>query len=258
MPPTDPPTTHAEDPTPEPDGGTTGGAMGRTGGGGSGVPYSMPPEHPHEPLRPYRPAGGSDAAARAFYEVIRQRRTVRMFADTPVPRETIETVIRAAGTAPSGANKQPWRFVAVSNPAMKHRIRLAAEEEERAFYADRASERWLADLAPFGTNPDKAFLDVVPWLIVVFALRQTDEGGQVYYLNESVGIATGMLLTAAHMAGLATVTHTPSPMKFLAKVLGRPEHERPFMLIPMGFPAPDATVPRIGKKPLDEIAVFVE
>lgn len=224
-----------------------------------GVPsYSRPVEHPREALRPYRPGRPPEEAARAFYDVVRQRRTVRMFADTPVSRETIETVIRAAGTAPSGANKQPWRFVAVSNPDMKHRIRLAAEEEERAFYAERASERWLADLAPFGTNPDKSFLDVAPWLVVVFALRQTDDGGQVYYLNESVGIATGLLLTAAHMAGLATVTHTPSPMRFLSEVLGRPAHERPFMLIPMGYPAPDATVPKIGKKPLEEIAVFVE
>lgn len=215
-------------------------------------------EHPREPLTPYTPDQPPERAAEAFYEVMRRRRTVRMFSDRPVSRETIEWVVRAGGTAPSGANKQPWRFVAVSDPATKHRIRLAAEEEERAFYEHRASERWLADLAPFGTNPDKSFLDVAPWLVVVFALRQTDDGGQVYYLNESVGIATGMLLTAAHMAGLATVTHTPSPMKFLAEVLGRPEHERAFMLIPMGHPAADATVPKIGKKPLDEIAVFVE
>lgn len=218
----------------------------------------LPAEHPREPLVPFVPDRPAPDAARAFYDVIRKRRTVRMFSDRPVARETIEQVLLAAGTAPSGANKQPWRFVAVSNPDMKHRIRLAAEEEEREFYERRASARWLADLAPFGTNPDKSFLDVAPWLIVVFALKQTDDGGQVYYLNESVGIATGMLLTAAHMAGLATVTHTPSPMGFLREVLNRPEHERPFMLIPMGYPAADATVPKIGKKPLDEIAVFVE
>lgn len=222
------------------------------------APTSLPPEHPREPLVPFVPVLPAERAAEAFYDTLRRRRTVRMFSDRPVSRATMEWVIRAAGTAPSGANKQPWRFVAVSNPAMKHKIRLAAEAEEREFYTNRASERWLADLAPFGTNPDKDFLDVAPWLVVVFALRQTDDGGQVYYLNESVGIATGMLLTAAHMAGLATVTHTPSPMKFLAEVLGRPEHERPFMLIPMGYPAADATVPKIGKKPLEEIAVFVE
>jgi nitroreductase len=209
-------------------------------------------------LVPYRPPVPSEQAAEGFYQTLRLRRTVRMFSDRAVSRATIEWVIRAAGTSPSGANKQPWRFVAVSDPAMKHRIRVAAEAEEREFYERRASERWLADLAPFGTNPDKGFLEVAPWLVVVFALRQTDDGGQVYYLNESVGIATGMLLTAAHMAGLATVTHTPSPMKFLGEVLQRPEHERAFMLIPMGYPAADATVPDIGRKPLEEIAVFVE
>lgn len=216
------------------------------------------PQHPREPLVPYRPDQPAERAAESFYHTLRRRRTVRDFADTPVSRETVEWVCRAGGTAPSGANKQPWRFVCVSDPETKHRIRLGAEAEEHEFYTRRATERWLADLAPFGTDADKAFLDVAPWLVVVFALRQTDDGGQVYYLNESVGIATGMLLTAAHMAGLATVTHTPSPMKFLAEILGRPEHERPFMLIPMGYPAADATVPKITKKPLDEIAVFVE
>lgn len=220
--------------------------------------YAPSDDFPREPLVPFRPDAPALDAARAFYDTIRRRRTVRMFSEQPVDRAVIEEVIRAAGTAPSGANKQPWRFVAVSDPAMKHQIRLAAEEEERAFYERRASERWLEDLKPFGTNPDKSFLDEVPWIVVVFALKQTDEGGQVYYLNESVGIATGMLLTAAHMAGLATVTHTPSPMAFLKEVLGRPDHERPYMMIPMGYPAADATVPKVGKKPLEEIAVFVE
>jgi nitroreductase len=222
------------------------------------TPRFIPPEHPREPLRPFLPDEPPAQAARRFYETVRLRRTVRMFADTPVPRETIEWAIRAAGTAPSGANKQPWRFVAVSNPDTKHQIRLAAEAEEREFYERRASDRWLADLAPFGTNPDKGFLDIAPWLIVVFALKQTDDGGQVYYLNESVGIACGMLLTALHAAGLATVTHTPSPMGFLREVLARPEHERPYLLIPVGYPAPDATVPRITRKPLEEISVFLE
>ncbi len=221
--------------------------------------YALPPaEAPHEPLEGYDPGVPSAEAARAYYEVMRTRRTVRMFSDRPVPRETIEWVIRAAGTAPSGAHKQPWRFIAVSDPAMKAKIRAAAEEEEREFYGGRASERWLDDLRPFGTNPDKRFLEIAPWLVVVFALRKTDGGGQVYYLNESVGIATGMLLSAAHHAGLATLTHTPSPMKFLGEVLGRPEHERAFLLIPMGYPTEDCVVPVLERKPLNEIGVFVE
>ena len=181
-----------------------------------------------------------------------------MFSDRPITRETIEWVIRAAGTAPSGANKQPWRFVAVSDPDLKHRIRLAAEEEEREFYARRASAEWLADLAPFGTDPDKSFLDVAPWLIAVFKLAKDDDGGMTYYVNESVGIAVGMLLAAAHHAGLATLTHTPSPMGFLSEVLGRPSHERAYLLIPVGYPADDAVVPAITRKPLEQIAVFHE
>ena len=226
---------------------------------GSPPAYSPPPaDAPHVPLTPHRPAGTSTEAARAYYEVMRKRRTVRMFADTPVPRETIEWVIRAAGTAPSGAHKQPWRFVAVSAPETKRAIREAAEEEERAFYGGRASERWLEDLRPFATNPDKRFLEIAPWLVVVFALKKTDDGGQVYYLNESVGIATGMLLSAAHHAGLATLTHTPSPMKFLGEVLGRPDNERAFLLIPMGYPTEDCVVPKLERKGLDEIGVFVE
>lgn len=221
--------------------------------------YSPPPaDAPHTPLDPYRPSGTSEAAAEAFYDIMRRRRTVRMFSDKPVSRATIEWVIRSAGTAPSGAHKQPWRFVAVSNPAMKAKIRAAAEEEEREFYSGRASERWLDDLRPFATNPDKRFLEIAPWLVVVFALKKTDDGGQVYYLNESVGIATGMLLSAAHHAGLATLTHTPSPMKFLGEVLGRPEHERAFLLIPMGYPTEDCVVPALERKGLGEIGVFVE
>jgi nitroreductase len=190
-----------------------------------------------------------------FYETMRRRRTVRMFSDRPVSAETIEWIVRAGGTAPSGANKQPWRFVAVGSPELKRRIREGAEAEEREFYERRASEEWLRDLAPFGTDEDKGFLEVAPWLIVVFKLMKTDDGGQVYYVNESVGIAVGMLLAAAHHAGLATLTHTPSPMKFLADLLGRPEHERPFLLIPMGYPAAGCTVPDITRKPLDEILV---
>ena len=213
---------------------------------------------PHVRLDPYRPKAPPEAAAEGFYEVMRRRRTVRDFADKPVSRRTIEQIIMAAATAPNGANKQPWRFVAVSNAETKRKIREAAEVEERAFYATRASERWLADLAPFGTDANKPFLETAPWLIVVMALKRTDDGGQVYYVNESVGIAVGLLLAAAHHAGLATLTHTPSPMGFLREVLGRPEHERPYLLIPVGYPAEGCLVPAITKKPIDEVAVFVE
>lgn len=212
----------------------------------------------HIPHHPYVPDQPSEQAAESFYQVIRQRRTVRQFSDRPVPRSLIEKVILAAGTAPSGAHKQPWRFIAISNAELKHRIRLASEEVEREFYEKRASERWLKDLEAFGTDSDKSYMDTVPWLIVVMALRTTDDGGQVYYLNESVGIATGMLLTAAHHAGLATLTHTPSPMNFLREVLDRPEHERPYMVIPMGYPAEACSVPDLRRKDLGEIAVFME
>lgn len=210
------------------------------------------------PLDPHVPAGSSFDGAAEFYQTIQKRRTVRHFSDKPVPREVIEQVLLAAGTSPSGAHKQPWRFIAVSNKDIKHKIRVAVEEVEREFYEDRASERWLEDLEPFETNPDKSYIDTVPWLIIVMALRTTDDGGQVYYLNESVGIATGLLLTAAHHAGLATLTHTPSPMKFLREVLDRPDHERPYMMIPMGYPAEDCKVPNIKRKDLDDLAVFIE
>lgn len=220
----------------------------------------MPGPHgaPHVRLDPYRPGVGAEAAAEAFYRVMDRRRTVRMFSDRAVSRETIEWVIRAAGTSPSGAHKQPWRFVAVSDPVVKRKIREAAEAEEREFYERRAPERWLADLAPFGTDASKPFLEIAPWLVVVFALKKTDDGGQVYYLNESVGIATGLLLAAAHHAGLATLTHTPSPMNFLREVLGRPEHEKPFLLVPMGYPADGCLVPKLERKGVREIGVFVE
>jgi len=208
------------------------------------------------PYRPYVPALPPVEAARSFHEIMNLRRTVREFSDRPVPRELIERVILAAGTAPSGAHKQPWRFIAISNAQLKHKIRMAAEEVERDFYENKASDRWLVDLQVFGTSADKSYMDEVPWLIVVMALRSTDDGGQVYYLNESVGIATGMLLAAAHHAGLATMTHTPSPMNFLREVLGRPDHERPYMVIPMGYAKEDATVPDLDRKGLGELAVF--
>lgn len=214
---------------------------------------------PTVPLRPYAPSAPAEAAAKAFYETMRQRRSVREFSDAPVSRATIEAIIAAAGTAPSGANKQPWRFVAVQDAAIKREIRLAAEEEEREFYERRANPEWLADLRMLGTDDSKPFLEAAPWLIVVFKLMREDTGrfgsDQVYYVNESVGIAVGLLLAAAHHAGLATLTHTPSPMKFLGRILGRPEHERPYLLIPVGYPAEGCRVPDIQRKALDEIMV---
>ncbi len=216
---------------------------------------SEPPFVPHSDR--YSPDASPEDAARAFYDIMRRRRSVRMFSDRPVSRHTIEWIVRAAGSAPSGANKQPWRFVCVQDPALKHQIRLAAEEEERTFYESRISDTWRADLAPLGTDDDKSYLDVVPWLIVVFKLTRTDDGGNVYYSDESVGIATGMLLAAAHHAGLATLTHTPSPMRFLAEVLGRPSHERAYMLIPVGYPAEDCEVPQeaLRRHDLDRVMV---
>ncbi|MHC4847363.1 MAG: nitroreductase family protein [Planctomycetota bacterium] len=210
------------------------------------------------PLAPrYRPAGTPAEEARSFYEKMASRRSIRMFSDHPVSRETIEWIVRAASTAPSGANKQPWRFVAVEDAAIKRKIRLAAEREEREFYERRASERWLKDLEPLGTDDHKEFLEVAPWLLVVFALARGEDGAQHYYVQESIGLAAGMLLTAAHLAGLATLTHTPSPMGFLNKVLERPDNERPFLLIPIGYPADDCVVPAhaLEKKKLEEVLV---
>ncbi len=205
----------------------------------------------------YDPGEPPEVAGRAFFEVLRRRRSVRSFSDRPVSREAIEWLVRAACSAPSGANKQPWRFVCVQDPELKRQIRLAAEEEERAFYAGRATDEWLQDLEPLGTDPNKEFLEIAPWLIVVFKLAQDDDGGKVYYGEESVGIATGMLLAAAQRAGLATLTHTPSPMRFLGEVLGRPEHERAWMLIPVGYPADDCRVPAhaVQRKPLEQVMV---
>ena len=206
---------------------------------------------------PYQPDMPPEEAARAFFERMRSRRSIRNFSDRPVSLETIEWIVRAAGSAPSGANKQPWRFVAVRDPDIKHHIREAAEKEEREFYERRASERWLEDLAPLGTDDIKDYLDIAPWLVVVFLLGRADDGGQHYYASESVGLAAGMFLAAAHHAGLATLTHTPSPMGFLNEVLDRPKNERAYLLIPVGYPGEGCEVPAhaLEKKPLDEILI---
>lgn len=192
--------------------------------------------------------------ARAFRETIAARRSVRSFSPDPLPPGVLEECVLAAGQAPSGANKQPWRFAVVKDPELKRKIREAAEEEERAFYGGRAPQRWLDDLQPFGTDANKGFLEVAPALVVVFAERsgQTKEDRN-YYVNESVGLAVGIFLAACAHAGLATLTHTPSPMGFLSEILKRPAQERPYLLIPIGFPADPCEVPDIGRKSLAEI-----
>lgn len=218
-------------------------------------------EHPFQALEFH---GKSDeemlAASRAFYNEVRRRRSVRDFSDQAVAREVIENALLAAGTAPNGANMQPWYFAAVANPDLKKKIREAAEKEERAFYERRASDEWLEALAPLGTDHEKPFLEVAPWLIVVFLKKFSyDEDGRKlknYYTAESVGIACGFLINALHNAGLATLTHTPSPMRFLNEVLERPRDERAYMLIVAGHPAKDARVPVISKKSLEEISEF--
>jgi len=222
---------------------------------------ASPSGFPHIPFSPYTPRGAPEALARSLFDTLRLRRSVRFFADTPVSEEAIRWCVATAGTAPSGANKQPWRFVAIRDPALKRRIRIAAEAEEREFYARRATPRWLADLAPLGTDADKPFLETAPWVIVVFRLVKDDpkpDGthGQVYYSEESVGIACGLLIAAIHLAGLVTLTHTPSPMGFLSAVLERPAHERPFLLLPVGYPATGCTVPDLRRKNLDEILII--
>jgi nitroreductase len=200
------------------------------------------------------------ARAAAFYAEIKRRRTVREFSNRPVPREVIEDCLRAAGTAPNGANLQPWHFVVVTDPAIKRQIREGAEEEERAFYHGKAPQEWLDALAPLGTDEHKPFLETAPYLIAIFAesYGELPDGRKVkhYYTQESVGIATGILITAVHHAGLVSLTHTPSPMGFLNEILGRPARERPFLILVVGYPADGATVPDITKKALSEIATF--
>jgi nitroreductase len=216
-----------------------------------------------QPLTTYQeyPIDEMKQRAETFYNDIRRRRTVREFSDRPVPREVIENCLLAAATAPNGANMQPWHFVAVSDSGIKRQIRIAAEEEELEFYQNRAPQEWLDALAPLGTDEHKPFLETAPYLIAVFAQRHgvLPDGRKFkhYYAVESVGIATGMLITAVHHAGLVSLTHTPSPMNFLNRLLGRPGNERPFLLLVVGYPAEDAKVPSITKKPLNEIATFI-
>ena len=199
--------------------------------------------------------------AREFYQLMSKRRSVRDFSDQAVPASVLEDAILAAGTAPSGANMQPWHFVVVQDPEVKQKIREAAEIEERELYENRASEEWLDALAPLGTDANKPFLETAPALIAIFLKKVTiDEQGEKhknYYTSESVGIATGMLITALNNAGLATLTHTPSPMKFLSQILERPSHERPFLLLVTGYPAAGTLVPDIKRLPLDKIATFI-
>lgn len=220
----------------------------------------------HAPVIPYTPERLDSETqlrrARAFFEEMDRRRSVRFFADDPVPLRLIEEAIRTASTAPSGAHKQPWTYVVTSDPDIKERIREAAEEEERINYeGGRLPPHWREDLEPLGTDWQKPFLEVAPWVVVLFEHRyQLGADGErrhVYYSKESVGISAGLFIAALHRAGLATLTHTPSPMKFLTRLLGRPENERPFCLFPIGYPAPDCMVPDIHRKPLDEVMVRV-
>jgi len=217
------------------------------------------------PLPGYREYAPEDMLARAaeFADDMQRRRTVRDFSDRPVPKALIEECLRAAASAPSGANQQPWRFVVVSDPVTKRRLREAAEAEEREFYERRAPADWLDAIRPMGTDADKPFLEIAPWLIAIFIRRfeRRPGGGKVkhYYTDESVGIATGLLIAACQRAGLATLTHTPSPMGFLNEILRRPKDlERPFLLLVVGYPAPDATVPDIHRRRFNETVTFVE
>ncbi|MFC0006459.1 nitroreductase family protein [Micromonospora siamensis] len=202
------------------------------------------------------PADQALPRARAFARTMVDRRTVREFSDRPVPEGVLAEALRAAASAPSGANLQPWRFVVVTDPALKRRLRVAAEAEERVFYERRAPEEWLAALAPLGTDASKPFLETAPAVIVVFELHRGPRTPRPYYVKESVGIAVGFLLAALHHAGLATLTHTPSPMRFLNELLDRPAEERGYLLIPVGYPADGASVPDLARKPLSEVVVW--
>ncbi len=215
------------------------------------------------PLEGYHELTAEEMMRRAedFYNSMRTRRSVREFSDRPVPREVIEYCLKTAGSMPNGANQQPWHFVVVSDPQLKRAIREGAEAEEREFYNRRATPQWLAALAPLGTDENKPFLETAPYLIVIFAQSYAinDEGKRIrhYYVQESVGIATGLLIAAVHIAGLVSLTHTPSPMGFLNDILGRPQNERPYLVLVVGYPAEDVQVPAISKKSLAEISTFL-
>jgi len=214
------------------------------------------------PLQGFQEYSEQEMLRRAaeFTTEMGSRRTVRQFSERPIPRKVIEDCLRAASSAPSGANMQPWKFVVVSDPALKLQIRKKAEQEEHEFYTRRATPEWLEALAPLGTDEHKPYLETAPYLIAIFMERfgKLPDGRKVkhYYAVESVGIATGILITALHHAGLVSLTHTPSPMGFLNEILERPENEKPFLLLVVGHPAEDAVVPKIGKKPLEQVAIF--
>lgn len=211
--------------------------------------------------RPYVNGEASLKGVQEFYNFMDLRRSVRDFSDEKVSKELIETLIKTASTAPSGAHKQPWTFVAVSSAEIKSKIREAAEKEEREFYENRAPKEWLDDLAPIGTDWEKPFLEIAPWLIIVFKKSyNTDNGTRTknYYVQESVGLACGFLISAIHHAGLITLTHTPSPMNFLTNILERPDNEKPFLLLPVGYPAKEARVPDLERRSLNEVSVFIE
>lgn len=218
-------------------------------------------EYSFLPYRPSRfPEPEMAQRAQEFHEEMDRRRSVRFFSEDPVPRELVENAIRTASTAPSGAHRQPWRFVVIDNPDLKRQIRIAAEKEEKKSYEGRMPDDWLEALAPIGTNWEKPFLETVPYLVVVFEEKvgQNEDGSirKNYYTKESVGLACGLFIAALHHMGLATLTHTPSPMGFLSEILQRPANERPFLLFPIGFPADDAVVPDLHRKSLDEVAIW--
>ena len=215
----------------------------------AGVPYEYVPLTEEEQIR----------RAESFFELCSRRRSIREFSSRPIPKGLLELLVRTAGSAPSGANKQPWRFVVVTDPDLKHKIRLAAEAEEKQSYEHRMPQEWLDDLAVLGTDWHKGFLDTAPALIVMFSIPFTVDGERTrknYYVKESVGIAAGFLLAAIHNAGLVALTHTPSPMDFLQKILDRPENEKAFLLIPVGYPGENVGVPNIRRKPLNEIVLW--
>ncbi|VXD00906.1 nitroreductase family protein [Sphingomonas sp. AX6] len=222
-------------------------------------------EAPTIPWKPYPDLSDDDrlAAVEALRVSLATRRTCRAFSDRPVPRAILESAILAAGSAPSGANHQPWHFAVIASPDLKHAVRTGAEAEEREFYAGKAGQEWLEALAPIGTDADKSYLDIAPWLIVIFGQRRggpnPGDDRQNYYVTESVGIATGLLLATLHAAGVATLTHTPNPMKFLNRLCNRPDSEKPMMIVVVGHAADDATIPvhAIKRKPLDAIATWL-